>query len=169
MSTSTVLLSLFKHKAWGDEALFAALGKLDLPAHEAERRIAIRLLNHIHVADRIFSAHLCGRAHAHTATHTPETPALEDLRAATAEPDRWYIDCAASIPADALAERLAFTYTDGDNGRMSREEMLLHVTTHGSCHRGAVGRILAQASLPPPRDSLSVYLHKAEPQRRARS
>ena len=31
--------------------------------------------------------------------------------------------------------------------RMSREEMLAHVATHGGYHRGAVGRILSQLSL----------------------
>ena len=62
--------------------------------------------------------------------------------------------------------RLPFVFTDGANGLMSREEMLAHVATHGGYHRGAVGRIMAQADVPPPRDIFTVYLHRAEPGRR---
>ena len=51
---------------------------------------------------------------------------------------------------------------------MSREEMLAHVATHGSYHRGAVGRILAQAGGPPLADLYTAYLHRSEPQRRER-
>jgi uncharacterized damage-inducible protein DinB len=47
--------------------------------------------------------------------------------------------------------------------------MLGHVITHGSYHRGAVGRIMSQVSVPPPRDTLTVYLHRSEPQRRERA
>ncbi len=49
---------------------------------------------------------------------------------------------------------------------MSRQEMLMHVATHGGYHRGEVGRILAQLSLAPPWDTFAVYLHQSEPSRR---
>lgn len=169
MSTSTVLHSLFRHKAWTNEELFAQLGKLDPVAQQAERHAAIRLLNHIHVVDRIFAAHLAGTAHAYTATNTPETPALPDLRDAVAASDRWYVDYVGSLPPGRLSESLSFTFTDGAAGRMSREEMLAHVITHGSYHRGAVGRIMSQVSVPPPRDIYTVYLHASEPERRERA
>ena len=65
-----------------------------------------------------------------------------------------------------LAEAVAFTFTDGQRGRMSREEMLAHVITHGSYHRGEVGQMLKRLSVAPPRDLFTAYLHRAEPQRR---
>jgi uncharacterized damage-inducible protein DinB len=169
MSTSTLLHSLFKYKAWANGELFTELEKLDPVAHEAERRTAIRLLNHIHVVDRIFAAHLAGETHAYAGTNTPETPTLEDLRSAVAASDRWYVDYTAHLPPERLAESLEFTFTDGANGRMTREEMLAHVATHGGYHRGAVGRIMAQVSVQPPRDIFTVYLHKSEPRRRERA
>lgn len=43
---------------------------------------------------------------------------------------------------------------------MRRSEMLLHLLTHGSYHRGMVGRTLAEAGIQPPKDSLTVYLHQ---------
>lgn len=51
---------------------------------------------------------------------------------------------------------------------MSREEMLAHVITHGAYHRGAVGRIMAQLSIAPPRDVYTGFLHATEPHRRER-
>jgi uncharacterized damage-inducible protein DinB len=169
MSTSTLLHSLFKYKAWANGELFAEVGKLDPVAHEKERHAAIRLLNHIHVVDRIFAAHLSGQAHGYTATNTQQTPMLAELRDAVVASDRWYVDYSATLAPERLAEPLAFTFTDGANGSMSREEMLAHVATHGGYHRGAVGRILAQLSMAPPRDIFTVYLHQAEPERRMRA
>lgn len=166
MSASSLLQSLFSYKAWANEELFASLAQVDAEAHKSERHAAIRLLNHIYVVDRIFAAHLSGQAHSYTASNTPETPTLEELLAAVRESDRWYIEHVASLSAEALAERLSFAFTDGDRGSMSREEMLVHVSTHGAYHRGAVGRIMAQVGTPPPRDLLTRFLHQSEPERR---
>jgi uncharacterized damage-inducible protein DinB len=44
--------------------------------------------------------------------------------------------------------------------------MLLHVAMHGSYHRGAVGRILSQHGVAPPRDVLTGFLHQSQPERR---
>lgn len=162
----SILHSLFEHKAWINEQTFSQVAKLDPAAHKDERHLAIRILNHVYVVDRIFAAHLAGRTHTYTAANTPETPTLDALRAAVAESDRWYVDFAGSVTPKQLAEEVAFTFTDGERGRMSREEMLAHVATHGTYHRGAVGRILTQAGVQPPRDIFTTYLHTAEPGRR---
>ena len=169
MSTSSLLHSLFKYKAWANGELFTELAKVDPVAHQAERHAATRLLNHIHVVDRIFAAHLSGEAHGYTGTNTAETPAFEDLRSAVAKSDHWYVEYVAALAPELLPERIQFTFTDGAKGCMSREEMLAHIVTHGGYHRGAVGRILAQVSLTPPRDIFTVYLHKSEPKRRERT
>jgi uncharacterized damage-inducible protein DinB len=167
MSASTLLVSLFKYKAWANEELFAEMAKLDPELHQEDRHTAVRILNHVYVVDRIFAAHLTGKVHAYTATNTVETPTLDALGNSVEALDRWYVDYALSLPDQLLSERLSFTFTDGEMGRMSREEMLAHVITHGGYHRGAVGRILVQNSVPPPRDLLTGYLHKSEPERRA--
>ena len=65
-----------------------------------------------------------------------------------------------------LAEQIDFLFTDGDAGRMSRQEMLMHLITHGAYHRGQVGQLLKTAGMAPPRDLLTRFLHAAEPQRR---
>ena len=166
MSSSTLLLSLFKYKASINEEFFVELAKLDAATHKDERHTAIRLLNHIHTVDRIFVAHLSGVPHGLDGTNTADTPTLEALRDAVAETDRWYVSYVATLPAEHLEESVSFTFTDGLGARMTREEILAHVTAHGAYHRGAVGRIMAQVGTPPPRDLFTRYLHNAEPERR---
>ena len=157
-----LLQSLFRQKAAITEEFFAVLETV-----AADDRVApIRLLNHIHVVDRIFMAHLRGEPHGYTATNTPETPTLDALRAATLDTNHWFVEQAGALAPAQLAERVAFTFTDGLRGRMSREEMLAHVITHGSYHRGEVGQMLKRLSVAPPRDLFTAYLHRAEPQRR---
>ena len=166
MSHSTLLLSLFKYKAWANSELFAELQKLDPDAHAAERHTCIRLMNHIYVVDRIFVGNLSGTAHGYAGTNTTETPALDELHFAVTETDNWYVNYVHSLDAQRLAELVDFVFTDGGQGTMSREEMLAHVVTHGAYHRGAVGRVMAQLSIAPPRDLFTGFLHKSEPQRR---
>ena len=167
MSTTTVLHSLFKYKAWSNDQLFVELAKVDPVTQPEARHNAMRIVNHIYVVDQIFAAHLSGAAQSFTATNTTETPTLEALRDGVAMLDAWYVDYSVDLSPSLLAENIAFTFTDGDNGLMSREEMLAHVTAHGAYHRGAAGRIMVQAGTPPPRDLYTRFLHQSEPARRA--
>lgn len=160
------LQALFGHKSWANNELFNQLATLDTTQHAEPLHTAIRTLNHIYVADRIFRAHLIGEAHGYSATNTEATPGLDELQFAVAETDAWFLDYVTSIEDKALAESLQFRFTDGDAGRMTREEMLLHVITHGAYHRGNVGQILKSIGIAPPRDLLTKFLHVSEPQRR---
>jgi len=161
-----ILASLFAQKSWANRELFDVLASVTSPEHAASLHTAIRTLNHIYVVDRIFRAHLAGEKHPYTATNTPETPELGELHFAVAETDLWFEDYVSRIDAPALAQSLAFQFTDGDAGRMTREEMLFHVLTHGGYHRGNVGQILKGISVAPPRDLLTKFLHVSEPSRR---
>jgi len=161
-----MLTMLFEQKAWADAELFAETAKVDAAAHPERRHLAIRILNHIHVADQIFAAHLRGEPHGFTSTNTEATPTLEELRAAVETVDAWYLAHVRSLSSEQLAEVLSFRFTDGDAGRMSRAEMLAHIITHGAYHRGGVGMLLRQSDVPPPRDLLTRYLHQSDPSRR---
>jgi len=165
MSISS-MKSLFAYKAWANAELFALLRTL--PAEQADAlHLCLRTLNHIYVVDRIFRAHLGGEARPFDATNTKDTPSLAQLHADVAATDAWYVAYASGLSEAALSETLGFTFTDGDAGRMSREEMLLHVITHGGYHRGNVGQVLKSISVAPPRDLYTKYLHTSEPARRA--
>ncbi|MFM5086799.1 DinB family protein [Aeromonas media] len=165
MSHST-LHSLFRYKAWADGELLDALATLDPQQYAEAHHTCLRIFNHIHVVDAIFKANLLGEPHSFSATNTPETPTLAALRTAIGELDGWYLDYVAGLSQADGEAVLSFNFVDGDKGQMSRAEMLLHLVTHGGYHRGAIGRILVQCGITPPRDTLTTFLHRSEPERR---
>ncbi len=162
MSNASLITSLFKYKSWANEEILAAMQQLNDSNQQTERHMAIRIMNHTYVVDQIFAAHLLGEPHNYTDTNTVETPTLSELCEVMQKSDYWYSTYVSTVTLSELNEKIRFTFTDGDTGCMSREEILLHVVTHSGYHRGAVGRILAQLNIAPPRDLYSGYLHKAE-------
>lgn len=164
--SKTSLQSLLAQKSWANNELFNVLATVSSESHAAAVHSAIRTLNHIYVVDRIFRAHLTGEPHDYTATNTEATPTLGDLHFAVAETDAWFESYVATITDKQLNESIFFRFTDGDTGQMSREEMLFHVITHGSYHRGNVGQVLKSMAIAPPRDLYTKFLHVREPSRR---
>jgi len=161
------LQRLFRYKAWADDELLTRLAGLG-----SESRItglAIKALSHSYIVDRIFAAHLRGEAHAYTSANSSEMPTLEQLSADIRKSDREYIDYVSTLDRDQLAQRIDFTFTDGATGRMSREEMLMHVITHGMGHRGQVSAIMLLNSATPAKDGFTTYLHEAEASARRRA
>ncbi|HBF31722.1 DinB family protein [Rhizobium sp.] len=158
--------SFFSYQAWANNAFLDALETLDRTQHEAEHHQARRLINHTHVVAQIFAAHLLGRPHGYTSDNTAETPELAELRSAVAASDQWYLDYVRSIAPEQRCETIAFSFTDGDKGTMTREEVLAHLIMHGSYHRGEISRILAQTSAQLPWDTFAVFLHQTQPDRR---
>ncbi len=155
------LHAMFSYQAWANAELFDCLEQLDPLAHQAERQVMLRLVDHNFVVADIFAAHLAGTGHAYATDNSAELPSLPALRAAVAASDRWYLDYVDHASPATLAEAVAFTFTDGDAGRMTRGEMLGHVVLHGGYHRGEVGRILRQLAITPPWDTFAVFLHRA--------
>lgn len=161
--TPAALKLLFAHRAWAHGELFQALAGVSVAVYPMELHTALRTLNHVHVVDRIFCAHLLGRPHGYQSTNTPDTPTLPDLRSAMAATDAWYEHYVENVAMAQLVETVEFAFTDGDCGRMTREEILLHLITHGSYHRGTVGQLLKSISVPAPRDVLTHFLHRVAP------
>ncbi len=161
-----MLQTLYGYQAWANHDLLGKLALLDGTTQAAELDSALRLISHYHVVAEIFAAHLTGTDHRYTSDNTVETPPLDELRTAVAATDRWYQDYVQTVSPEALSEAIAFSFTDGDKGCMTRQEMLLHVALHSAVHRGEVCRILSQLSITPPWDTFAVYLHQSEPARR---
>ncbi|HZV38602.1 MAG TPA: DinB family protein [Pseudoxanthomonas sp.] len=159
----------FRYKAWANGEILDALALVDAARYPAEWKQAIRLMNHTHVVDRIFAAHLGGAARPFDATNTPETPTLQGLREDIAGSDAWFQEYVGQIGDDALDETVAFTFTDGKRGSMTRAEMLFHVLAHGAYHRGNVGMVLVACGVDRPSDTFTRFLHLAEPVRRERT
>jgi len=83
--------------------------------------------------------------------------------------DQEYLDYVSALDRARLIERVDFTFTDGAPGCMSREEMLMHVITHGVGHRGQVSAVMLLNSVAPVRDGFTTYLHTAEASTRRRA
>jgi uncharacterized damage-inducible protein DinB len=154
------LQRLFRYKAWANDGLLTALAELG--GREPITGLAIKALSHSYVVDRIFAAHMQRKDHTYTATNLSEMPRLADLAANIRTSDREYVEYVSSLDRDELVERIDFTFTDGAPGCMSREEMLMHVITHGVGHRGQVSAVILLNSGTPPSDGFTTYLHKVE-------
>jgi uncharacterized damage-inducible protein DinB len=161
------LQRLFQFKAWANDELLTALAKLG--RESPITGLAIKALSHTYVVDRIFAAHMTRKAHAYSSANSSEMPTLEDLSADIRKSDREYIDYVAALDRGQLAEQIDFAFTDGVPGRMSREEMLMHVITHGVGHRGQVSELLLLNSVGPAKDGFTTYLHEAEASTRRRA
>jgi uncharacterized damage-inducible protein DinB len=161
------LQRLFQYKVWANDELLTALAKLGGDSHITG--LAIKALSHSYIVDRIFAAHMRRKAHAYTSANLIEMPTLEDLSADIRKSDREYIDYVSALDRDQLAEQIDFMFTDGAPGRMSREEMLTHVITHGIGHRGQVSAVMLLNSIPPAKDGFTAYLHETEASTRRRA
>lgn len=122
-----------------------------------------------YVVDRIFAAHLRRGGHAYASANLSQLPKLRDLSEDIRTSDREYVDYVSTLDRDQLAERIDFTFTDGAPGRMSREEMLMHLITHGAGHRGQVSAVMLLNSVTPATEGFTTYLHKAEALARRRA
>ena len=166
MNQISTLERIFSYKAKANDEILAAMRQFDdaSPARE----IAIRVLSHTYAVDRIFAANLTGAAHGYTSPNPSQAPSIEELSATIKTSDQWYINYVSRLDEAQLAERIDFTFTDGLPGRMSREEMLMHVTVHGEYHRGQISLIMMQNSITAPGDGFTSFLHKAEASTRRR-
>jgi uncharacterized damage-inducible protein DinB len=161
------LQRLFRYKASADNELLRALSKLG--AESPITKLAVKALSHSYVVDQIFAAHLRRRQHGYPSANLSEMPTLEDLSADLRNSDQEYIDYVSSLDSRQLAEPIDFAFTDGAPGRMSREEMLMHVITHGVGHRGQVSAVMLLNSMAPVSDGFATYLHSAEATTRRRA
>ncbi|HTK00383.1 MAG TPA: DinB family protein [Bordetella sp.] len=164
MLTPTSARMLADYKRWANRETFAIV--MALPSEEIYKdRVSLfksfaLSLNHTYVVDLIWQAHIEGREHGIAALNTATHPRIEDLWSAQQEMDEWYIAWAAAQTETSLAREKDFTLIGGNSGRMSQGEILMHVVTHNSYHRGFVSDLLTQMSAPRPSVDLPVYKRK---------
>jgi uncharacterized damage-inducible protein DinB len=156
---------LARYNAWANKLIFEAVAWL--PEGEALKprqtlfRNIVHMLNHNYVIDRIFQAHLEGRAHGYTARNTPDHPPLAELWRAQQEIDAWYIAWSDGMTDEALAQTVSFTFVGGGQGVMTRGEILMHITNHTTYHRGYVADLFYQVPARVPTTDLPVFLRDA--------
>lgn len=161
------LQRLFRYKAWADDELLTTLARIDDGSPVSN--LAMKALSHAHVVDRIFAAHLQRQSHPYASANLAELPSRETLSNEIRATDLEYLDHVSALDRDSLAEQIDFTFTDGAPGRMSREEMLMHVITHGVYHRGQVSALMLLNDKTPAIDGFTTWLHRAEAAARRRA
>jgi uncharacterized damage-inducible protein DinB len=158
---------LFRYKASANDELLRALSILG--AESPITKLAIKALSNTYVVDQIFAAHLRRKQHGYASANLSQMPTLEELSEDLRRSDREYSEYVSSLDRHQLAEPIDFAFTDGAPGRMSREEMLMHVITHGVGHRGQVSAVMLLNSVTPVSDGFTTYLHSAEAMTRRRT
>ena len=152
---------LIRMKQWADLGLYGAVARDGSRLDAFDASIMPRILDHIHVVDRIFQHHLQGRPHGYSAPRSDQTPDIATLAAAARATDAWYVDYVDALPAAAFGERVDFVFTSGKPARMTRGEILLHVCLHGTYHRGNAGILLQKVGSTLYEDAVTDYLEAA--------
>lgn len=153
---------LSQYRRWADQVFFDSLATL--PAEELGKERAgplksmIATLNHVHVVDRIWQAHLQRREHGFKTRMEVPYPELADLRRAQEEINDWLIAWSAQQTDESLNELITFTFVSGAHSAMTAGAMLLHVVNHANYHRGWVVQMCFESSAKPPMTDLSVFL-----------
>ena len=159
---SRYLCKLIRYRTWADGLTYASVAALPEGAVVAQRATIfgnmLRTLSHTWVVDDIFKAHLQGRAHGYTSRNTPEPLALDELWRRQQAMNDWYLDYAGKLSPEQAVEVVAFRFIGGEQGRMTREEILLHVVNHATYHRGFVADMFYQVPAKPPATDLPVFL-----------
>jgi uncharacterized damage-inducible protein DinB len=150
--------TLMQYKAWADADLLKTLLAAPEFSSQPEGRLVVAIIRHFHTVDCIFRAHLLGVPHAYTSANPPEPAAISELQQRVSAIDEWYVEYTRSLDERALAEVLDVKFTDGQQQRLTRSDILLHVTLHGTSHRGNVGLLMKKCGVEPPQDRFSTYL-----------
>lgn len=156
------LTLLMRYTAWANALLYRTLAGVEeavlLGARPGRPAGVAGVLGHIHVVGLIWKGHLTGQAHGFSSRALDAVPPLAELRGWQEELDRWYLEFAADLPVARRGEPIDFRFVDGGAGRMTAEEMLLHVANHGTYHRGYIADMLYESGLKPPTMDLPVFV-----------
>ena len=153
---------LARYKAWADEKLYVMLAGVSVTELAAPTPIfagsILRTLNHVYLMDMVWKSHLLGVPHHLTARNPEAAPLCAELREAQRDIDTWYIDYARTMTPAACNEVVNFTFIGGGEGSMRREDIVLHVATHTTYHRGHITAMLNQIGVQPQATDLPVFL-----------
>jgi uncharacterized damage-inducible protein DinB len=156
---------LARYNAWANKLIFDAVAALPQGEATKERptlfKTMVNTLNHLYVTDLIWQAHLEGRDHGIPALNTVLHPDLAKLWREQQKIDAWYTAWADALTEAQADEVVNFTLIGGNKGAMRRADIMLHVVTHSSYHRGWVADMFFQVPTRPPITDLPVFLRNA--------
>lgn len=155
---NSILAQLMTHKKWVDMSLYEILYTSVYQDRPDLVKKTLYWLNHIHIVDQIFKSHMLGEPSYFSSTESNSFAPLPELHKAVETLDQWLIDYAQTLNEEAANEVVNFIFTDGDNGSMSRMQMLMHLSSHGLYHIGVTTQELANQDLPVPPLLFTTYL-----------
>ncbi|MDA0708309.1 MAG: DinB family protein [Proteobacteria bacterium] len=161
-SQNTSLHKLMNYKIWADHITYDHI--LKLPPSELTKvrdtnfKTIAHTLNHIYVVEDIFKAHLTGQKHGYDARNTKETPPIEKLWNSVQLMNDWYLNIVHNTSQSALSEVIEFEFVGGGMGKMSREDIILHIVNHATYHRGFVSDLMYQIPVNMPSNDYPVFL-----------
>jgi uncharacterized damage-inducible protein DinB len=160
MSANTYSM-LIRIKQWADRGLYDAVARNFDRLDPVDASIMPRILDHIHVVDRIFQHHLQGLPHGFHAPRSDQMPSIAQLAADSEQVDAWYVSYVGGLSPADFDEPLNFTFPSGKPAHMTRGEIILHVCTHGTYHRGNAGILLQKAGSSAYGDGVTDFLEAA--------
>ena len=149
---------LVHYKKWADSGLYQVVSEHLSGLEASDAFVLLQVLDHAHAVDRIFQHHLLGKRHDYDRARSREPMDFAVLAEKVREVDDWYVDYVDALPDDRLDEQVDFFFTNGAAARMRRGDMVLHVTLHGTYHRGNVGIMLQKNGVAPNDDRLTDFL-----------
>jgi uncharacterized damage-inducible protein DinB len=150
--------NLIRYKQWADRGLYEVVAQNYDRLDTKDAANLLRLLDHIHVVDRIFQHHLQGLPHAFRAPRSEEAPDVRRLTETARDVDNWYTSYVGNLSIYDFEQPVDFVYTNGTPARMTRGEILLHVCLHGTYHRGNAGILLQKNGISPNDDRMTDFL-----------
>jgi uncharacterized damage-inducible protein DinB len=148
-------------KRWADRGLYEVVSQNFDRLTNEEASVMLRILDHMHVVDRIFQHHLRGLPHTFRAPRSERLPELQALASSVLEVDDWYAWYVDSVGESDLERCIDFVFTSGKRAQMRRSEIILHVCLHGTYHRGNAGAVLQLKGITPNPDSITDFLEMA--------
>ncbi|MDE2365001.1 MAG: DinB family protein [Hyphomicrobiales bacterium] len=164
---SDLVRMMVHYMGWANRVMLAAAA--ELPPEEIVRKRAtlfgniVHTFNHILVIDDVFRCHLERRPHGYAARNTETSPPFDEVRRRLEDMDRFYIEMADNLSVGELNEEIAFEYIGGGDGRLTRQEILLHLANHSTYHRGFIADMFWQIPFRAAANDLSVFLRDAWP------
>lgn len=149
-------------KRWADRGLYDVVSQNFHRLTSEDATIMLRILDHIHVVDRIFQHHLLGLPHAFRAPRSEKLPELRALADSAKELGDWYASYVSSLMENDFEQFVDFVFTSGKPAHIRRGEIILHVCLHGTYHRGNAGAVLQLRGITPSRDAITDFLEDAE-------
>ena len=154
-----------RYNAWANRGLYRACAALGEPDYLGERACAFgslhAILNHVLVADRIWSARIEGRAPPSLRLDQVLYADLLALGVARTAEDERLRHLVTGLAETRFAEPLAWRDIRGERRAAPLSLVLGHLFNHQTHHRGQVHALLSQAGISAPPLDFTAFLRAA--------